>query len=100
MRIMKNTGKLSARLLPLLTAALILWGVLAFSSRLPTETLKVPPGFTISVYANAVEDARERRLLDVGRAPEGLEGHRSAHRLHRQMRCRQNQGQTLSIARE
>jgi len=63
MQIVNNTiGKLSLRLLLLLTVALVLSGVLAYSWRLPTETLKVPPGFTISVYAADVKNAREMTL--------------------------------------
>ena len=62
MRIINNVGKLSLRLLLLLTVLLIISAVLAYSSRVSTEALKVPPGFTISVYADGVEGARELAL--------------------------------------
>ena len=57
-----NRGKFSFRLLLLLTLALVFSGVLAYSNRVSPETLTVPPGFTISVYADAVKDAREMAL--------------------------------------
>src|SRR5690349_12174287 len=62
MYIVNNTGKLSLRVRLLLTVALVLSAVLSYSGRAPTATLKVPPGFTISVYADKVKDAREMAL--------------------------------------
>jgi len=62
MQLGNTVGKLSLRLSLLLTLFLILSGVFAYSLQVPAETLKVPPGFTISVYAENVKGAREMAL--------------------------------------
>jgi glucose/arabinose dehydrogenase len=62
MQLGNTVGKLSFRLSLLLALLLILTGVLAYSGRNQTDSLTVPPGFTISVYAEHVNGAREMAL--------------------------------------
>lgn len=58
----KIPGKSSTRLLVLICVLLVLSGVLAHSWRLPLDTIKLPPGFEINVYASDVSSAREMAL--------------------------------------
>jgi len=64
MRIVNNTlGKFSLRLLFLLVLMLVLSGVLAYSRRTPSlDTITLPPGFAIRVYADDVPSARQMAL--------------------------------------
>jgi glucose/arabinose dehydrogenase len=58
-----NLGKLSLRLLFLVTLLLVLSGMLAYSWRSPSlDTIKLPPGFTIGIYATDVPSARQLAL--------------------------------------
>lgn len=57
-----TVGKLSLRLSLLLSLLLILVGALAYSGRIATDALTVPPGFTISIYAENINGARELAL--------------------------------------
>jgi len=58
----QKTGKWPTRLLVLIALLLALSGVFAYSSRLPLDTLKLLPGFAISIYASDVPSAREMAL--------------------------------------
>ena len=63
MRIVDNIGKFPLRLSFLLVLMFILSGVLAYSRRGPSlDAIKLPPGFTISVYASDVPSARQMAL--------------------------------------
>src|SRR5262245_11242064 len=63
MQIVNHVGKLSLRLLVLVVLLLTLSGVLAHSWRAPSlDTIKLPPGFTINIYADNVKNAREMTL--------------------------------------